>query len=310
MKTIFLPGRWQAPGGPHAGHRYLIEKAIEEGYRVIIGVRDIPKNDKDPHDVETRMAQFRKLYGKRVSFVTIPEDGDGLEVWYGRGVGWEIKEIEVPDSIRKISGTSLRKLEESTIWFTGIPCSGKTTLALKFKSILEDKGYKVLHLDGDKCRKGICSGLGFSDEGRKENLRRISHISELANQDKIIVLASYVSPTEEMRDVVRNIVENLRMVYVDCDSSLDSYVVKLESEGNEVHYPIRDVNQNIRGIEICKAHKEAMIECDEVHIAWNKSSSGSIWDAGMAWVLNKPIKLVDGFEINQSENKCLDNVFK
>jgi hypothetical protein len=141
MKTIFLPGRWQAPGGPHAGHRYLIEKAIEEGYRVIIGVRDIPKNDKDPHDVETRMAQFRKLYGKRVSFVTIPEDGDGLEVWYGRGVGWEIKEIEVPDSIRKISGTSLRKLEEST------------------RNIVENLRMVYVDCDSEECSKRDVKGM-------------------------------------------------------------------------------------------------------------------------------------------------------
>jgi len=86
------------------------------------------------------MAQFRKLYGQKVSFVTIPEDGDGLDVWYGRGVGWGVEEIEVPGDIVKISGTALRLLERTTIWFTGIPCSGKTTLAQALKPELEAKG--------------------------------------------------------------------------------------------------------------------------------------------------------------------------
>jgi len=135
LKTILLIGRWQSPTGPHAGHRYLIDKALEEGHRVVIGVRDIPDSDKDPHDVETRMAQFRKLYGKRVQFITIPEDGDGLGVWYGRGVGWDVKEIEVPEEIKRVSATGLRSLEGSTLWFTGIPCSGKTTHAVAFEQL-------------------------------------------------------------------------------------------------------------------------------------------------------------------------------
>jgi len=218
MKTVLLPGRWQAPGGPHAGHRYLIEKAIDDGYRVVIGIRDIPKSDKDPYDVETRMAQFRKLYGHRVEFITIPEDGSGLDVWYGRGVGWGIHEIVVPEDVMNISGTSLRNIEESTIWFTGIPCSGKTTLAKEFKKVLESRGYKVLHLDGDKLREGLCAGLGFTDDGRIENLRRVSSVAELANKEKIVVLASYVSPTNKMRDVVSSNISNLRMIHVKCDA--------------------------------------------------------------------------------------------
>ena len=218
MKTILLPGRWQAPGGPHAGHRYLIEKALEEGHRPLIGVRDTPKDEKNPYCVEARMAQFRKLYGDKVDFCVIPEDGDGLEVWYGRGVGWGIREIEVPDSVRVVSGTRLRELGSSTIWFTGMPCSGKTTLAKAFQPVLEENGYKVLHLDGDKLRTGLCAGLGFSDEGRAENLRRVAEVAELANQDGIVVLASYVSPTNALRKVVEDIVSNLKLVYINCSA--------------------------------------------------------------------------------------------
>lgn len=218
MKTVLLPGRWQAPGGPHAGHRYLIEKALAEGHRVVIGVRDTPQDEKNPYDVETRMAQFRKLYGQKVSFITIPEDGDGLDIWYGRGVGWGIQELEVPADIVNISGTALRLLERTTIWFTGKPCSGKTTLAQAFKPVLEAKGYSVVLLDGDVLRTGLCAGLGFSDEDRCENLRRVAHVAELMNNNYNIVLASYVSPTNAMRDMVRNIITNMQLVHVDCSS--------------------------------------------------------------------------------------------
>jgi len=217
-RTIVLPGRWQAPGGPHAGHRYLIDKALSEGKHPHIGIRDTPIDEKNPYDVETRMAQFRKIYGDKVSFFTIPEDGEGMDVWYGRGVGWGIEEVVVPADIVKISGTALRQLERTTIWFTGMPCSGKTTLAEAFKPYLEEQGYSVVLLDGDILRTGLCSGLGFSDEDREENLRRVAHVAELLNSNYNIVLASYVSPTEKLRGVVKDIITNIKMVHVDASA--------------------------------------------------------------------------------------------
>ena len=64
-----------------------------------------------------------------------------------------------------------------TIWITGLPCAGKTTLGKRLKYELIKKGHSVVHLDGDDIRKGLNSDLGFSSEDRKENLRRISHIA-------------------------------------------------------------------------------------------------------------------------------------
>jgi nucleoside 2-deoxyribosyltransferase len=76
-------------------------------------------------------------------------------------------------------------------------------------------------------------------------------------------------------------------------AEIDAYVEKIEKEGHEVHYPPRDVNQDDEtGINIVEAHKNAMMECDRVDIFWDKTSTGSHFDLGMAFMSNKPIKLI------------------
>ena len=103
-----------------------------------------------------------------------------------------------------------------TIWFTALPCSGKTTICKLLKKTLNSKGIKTMHLDGDAVRTGLCSDLGFSPADRKENLRRISHLCQIFNEEDIVVLASFVSPMQKMRDMVDCNVANLKMVYVNC----------------------------------------------------------------------------------------------
>lgn len=101
-----------------------------------------------------------------------------------------------------------------TIWFTGRPCSGKTTIAEKLLTKLKEKGLQVAHLDGDIVRKGLCSDLGFSKEDRKENLRRIAHLCEIFNKEGIIVLATFVSPTNNDRELISSIISECKFVYV------------------------------------------------------------------------------------------------
>jgi adenylylsulfate kinase len=104
----------------------------------------------------------------------------------------------------------------TTVWFTGLPCSGKTTLSLELQKFLRNIGFKSLHLDGDICRKGLCSDLGFSLIDREENIRRVSWVAEMANTNHIPVLASYISPSEKIRLLSKNIITNLSIVYVKC----------------------------------------------------------------------------------------------
>ena len=99
-----------------------------------------------------------------------------------------------------------------TFWLTGLPCSGKTTIAIELSKHFPD----FVLLDGDVIRKGLCSDLGFCEQDRAENIRRISHLCELFNANGKNVIASFVSPTTEIRSQIKSIVSNLRLVHVNC----------------------------------------------------------------------------------------------
>ena len=88
---------------------------------------------------------------------------------------------------------------------------------------------------------------------------------------------------------------SVRNCTVEQQMEADTYVATMESNGHQVHYPPRDVNQNdpTGGIQICKAHRAAIEACDEVHILWDGNSKGSHFDLGMAWALRKQVKLVN-----------------
>ena len=92
------------------------------------------------------------------------------------------------------------------IWFTGLSGSGKTTLASALERYLFGKGYLTQILDGDNIRSGINNNLGFSPEDRVENIRRIAEISKLLLHSGVICICAFVSPTEETRKTVRDIV--------------------------------------------------------------------------------------------------------
>ena len=91
-----------------------------------------------------------------------------------------------------------------TVWFTGLPSAGKTTLAHALAKRLADEGYeRVEVLDGDVAREHLTKGLGFSREDRSENVRRIGWVASLLARNGVIVLASVISPYREDRDAVR-----------------------------------------------------------------------------------------------------------
>lgn len=89
------------------------------------------------------------------------------------------------------------------VWFTGLSGSGKSTIAVELEKLLNDAGKAVYRLDGDNIRCGINSDLGFTDEDRNENIRRISEIAALFRDAGIITLVSFISPFREMRRFAR-----------------------------------------------------------------------------------------------------------
>ena len=92
------------------------------------------------------------------------------------------------------------------VWFTGLSGSGKSTIALGVERELHRLGILCRILDGDNIRAGINSNLGFSDDDRKENIRRIAEVGKLFVQTGVVTLACFVSPTIEIRQMARTII--------------------------------------------------------------------------------------------------------
>ena len=101
-----------------------------------------------------------------------------------------------------------------TVWFTGLPCSGKTTIADRLAEILKERGEKVERLDGDIVRKDLTSDLGFSKEDRAENIKRVTFVAKLLTRNDVKVLATFVSPYIDRRQKTRDEIGEFMMVYV------------------------------------------------------------------------------------------------
>ena len=93
-----------------------------------------------------------------------------------------------------------------TLWFTGLSGSGKSTVAVALEKALSEKGIFCRIIDGDNVRCGLNAGLGFSPQDRKENIRRVAEVCRLFTQTGIVTLATFISPTRELRDMARNII--------------------------------------------------------------------------------------------------------
>jgi len=106
---------------------------------------------------------------------------------------------------RKVKEEILRQ-SAKVIWFTGLSGSGKTTLAANLEKELFFRRYFCQVLDGDNIRSGINNNLGFSREDRLENIRRISEVSKLLINTGMITICSFISPTDEIRQMARNII--------------------------------------------------------------------------------------------------------
>lgn len=104
------------------------------------------------------------------------------------------------------------------IWFTGLSGSGKSTLANQLEVRLFEKGYLTSVLDGDGIRSGLNKDLGFSQEDRVENMRRIGEVAKLMLESGLVVISAFISPYHADRKMISQLVgeDNFLEVFVDC----------------------------------------------------------------------------------------------
>ncbi|HET9180818.1 MAG TPA: adenylyl-sulfate kinase [Candidatus Angelobacter sp.] len=101
-----------------------------------------------------------------------------------------------------------------TVWFTGLSSAGKSTISQSVYERLWAMGYKVEHLDGDVVRRHLSKDLGFTQEDRNENVRRIGFVADLLAKNGVVVLVSMISPYRAIRDELRSKIESFIEVYV------------------------------------------------------------------------------------------------
>ncbi len=238
QKTALIIGRWQPW---HKGHKSLFEAALERAERVVIGVRHTHASDKNNPFSFDEIKKFidndlKKNYSGKYDIIDLPNITNFI---YGRDVGYKVEKISLDNNIEKISATQIRKTmnltpvnhevesyertrrfghEGGVLWFTGLSGSGKSTLAKALERKLFDEGYNVYMLDADNVRNGLNSNLGFSNEDRNENIRRVGEVSALFSQAGFLVLSAFISPfSKERRKIAKMHNQNFHQVYLSAD---------------------------------------------------------------------------------------------
>jgi adenylylsulfate kinase len=109
----------------------------------------------------------------------------------------------------------LLKQRGATIWFTGLPSSGKSTIAFTLEHALVERGHLTYVLDGDNIRHGLNKNLGFSPEDRNENIRRIGEVAKLFADAGVLACTSFISPYRADRDQARQIHDAAGLPFVE-----------------------------------------------------------------------------------------------
>lgn len=123
--------------------------------------------------------------------------------------------------VSKAERAERKQQKPCVIWFTGLSGSGKSTLANALERALFERGHHCYLLDGDNVRQGLNSDLGFSDEARVENIRRIGETAKLFVDAGLIVMTAFISPFRTERELARNLVEDDEFIEVHVSASLD-----------------------------------------------------------------------------------------
>jgi len=126
-----------------------------------------------------------------------------------------------PHKITKQDRSKLTNQKPCILWFTGLSGSGKSTIANAVEEKLYKRGNFTYLLDGDNIRHGLNSDLGFSENDRVENIRRIGEVAKLFVDAGLIVLSAFISPFRKNRELVRSLVEKGEFIEIFVDTPLE-----------------------------------------------------------------------------------------
>lgn len=241
--SLFI-GRFQPL---HWGHDYIIRQALDKGRSVWIAVRDTPITEFDPYTAEERVEMISENYKDEDVVVTIVPDIESVNI--GRKVGYDVNRYDAPKDIEGISATQIRDMmgnsnqewktkvpkiiadfliskgnidipsdEGLVIWLTGLSGAGKSTIANVLLPIIKGEGKPVKILDGDEIRKNLTSDLGFSQEDRSENIKRISYVAKAIADCCGVAIVAAISPYEADRERAKALIGEKRFfeIFVDC----------------------------------------------------------------------------------------------
>ncbi|KII77647.1 adenylyl-sulfate kinase [Vibrio renipiscarius] len=124
-------------------------------------------------------------------------------------------------SVDKTQRAKLKQQKPVLLWFTGLSGAGKSTIAGALENKLVEQGFHTYLLDGDNVRHGLCGDLGFSDQDRRENIRRIGELAKLMVDAGLIVLSAFISPHRAERQLVRDLFPDGEFLEVFVNASLD-----------------------------------------------------------------------------------------
>ena len=114
----------------------------------------------------------------------------------------------------------LQQLSGQVVWLTGLPCSGKTTIAQELRRQCQEHSISSFILDGDELRSGVNSDLGFDEASRTENVRRVAELAKLMAASEIAVFVALISPRRSMRSMAKEIIgsERFHEIFVSCSA--------------------------------------------------------------------------------------------
>jgi len=251
----------------HKGHFEIMKRKIEQGVPLLILVRDT-HYDIYPPMLRKRMIEAAMHKIQADAKVIIVDDIESIN--YGRGVGYEVNEMEVPNNIENISATEIRSLIDKgdnswremipmgadkvlkdylsdnglVVWMTGLPKSGKSTIAKLVMRKFEDHGIKAELLDSKSTRGTISKDLGFSKEERTKNLERAMEVAKILSKNGAMVICSFITPYKSQREQIRKELckhGNYYEVYVkssleNCKNRDTEGVYKAAEEGKIEHF--------------------------------------------------------------------------